>query len=97
MKKQTAPCKKYLFICENVREGGKACCGPRAEGFREYLKEYVKSKGLARTIRVSKAGCLDLCGQGPNVLVQPGNVLYSCVTREDLDQILREEVDPLTQ
>ncbi|MBI2346656.1 MAG: (2Fe-2S) ferredoxin domain-containing protein [Deltaproteobacteria bacterium] len=95
MERRTATFQKYLFVCENVRDGGRVCCGPRSTGFVEYLKNYVKTKGLARKVRVSRTGCLDVCAKGPNILVFPDNVWYSAVTREDLDQILREQIDPL--
>lgn len=95
MNRQIPAFEKYLFVCENVRGGGKICCGPKSEGFVAYLKEYVNTKGLARRIRVSRTGCLDVCAKGPNILVYPDNVWYSAVTRADLDRILREQVDPL--
>lgn len=93
MNRQPPQFQKYIFVCENVREAGKTCCGPRSEGFREYLKNYVKGKGLARFVRVSKAGCLDVCAKGPNILVFPDNVWYSGVTQGDLDAICHEHVD----
>ncbi|MBI4366107.1 MAG: (2Fe-2S) ferredoxin domain-containing protein [Deltaproteobacteria bacterium] len=95
VERQAPRFQKYLFVCENIREGGKTCCGPKSEGFVTYLKEAVKAKGLAGEIRVSRTGCLDVCAKGPNILVYPDNVWYSAVTRDDLDTILREQVDPL--
>lgn len=96
MQRQKPAFQKYIFVCENARAGGASCCGPAATGFVEYLRQYIKSKGLAGTIRVSRTGCLDVCANGPNIVVFPDNVWYAGVTRADLDAILREQVDPLT-
>ena len=63
---------------------------PEGGRIRELLKSFVKERGLAARIRVSRAGCLDLCAEGPNVLLMPDNKWFSRVTEEDLAQILRE-------
>ena len=81
--------KKYLFVCENSRDDG-ACCMPHGERIRESLKKTVKERGLASQIRVSRSGCLDLCAEGPNVLLMPDNKWFSRVLPEDLEEVLRE-------
>ncbi len=79
--------KKYLFICENERaEGG--CCMPGGAAIREALKAKVKAMGLDRKIRVSRSGCLDLCSEGPSVLLMPDNVWFKRVAEKDTDAII---------
>ena len=80
--------RKYIFVCENERESG-ACCNPQGSLIREKLKAAVKSKGLAGQIRVSRAGCLDVCAEGPNVLIEPDHVWLKRVTESDVDEIVR--------
>ena len=80
--------EKYLLVCENSREEGD-CCGPAAEKIREKLKAAVKDKGLSKTIRVSRTGCLDVCSEGPNVLLMPDNVWFKKVKESDIEEILR--------
>ncbi len=92
MKCQSVPFQKCLFVCENERAPGKACCGPAATGLREYLKAAVKNRGLTGKIRVAKAGCLDHCSTGPNIFVFPDNLWYSAITREDWDRIVEEQL-----
>lgn len=83
--------QKHLFVCENQKDGGKACCAGRGSArLRELLKDAVKAKGLDRTVRVSRSGCLDACGDGPNVLLMPDNVWFSGVGERDLDEIVRK-------
>lgn len=86
--------KKYLFICENVRENGEVCCGPRSmgTGYVERLKEEVKKRGLKGQIRVSRTGCLDVCAQGPNIVVYPEGRWYSEVEEKDLATIIDKEL-----
>lgn len=81
--------QKYIFVCENERAEGK-CCAPEGSKLREILKSRVKEKGLASRIRVSRAGCLDVCAEGPNVLLMPDNVWFKRVGEKDLDEILRK-------
>ena len=87
------PFQKYLFVCENAREKG-SCCMPQGAKLREALKNKVKDSGLSSSIRVSRSGCLDLCEEGPNVLLMPDNRWFSLVSEGDLDEIVREACLP---
>lgn len=89
VKEQTPAFQKYIFVCENVRKDG-VCCMPEGERIREELKSRVKASGLSSKIRVSRAGCLDVCGQGPNVLVMPDDRWYSGVAVQDVEAILAQ-------
>ena len=79
--------EKHLFICENKREDG-SCCSAAGERLRELLKQSVKERGLSSKVRVSRSGCLDVCSEGPNVLLMPDNVWFQRVREEDVPQII---------
>ena len=79
--------KKYIFVCENKREEGD-CCGAAGGRIRELLKNSVKEMGLSSAIRVSRTGCLDVCSEGPNVLLMPDNVWFKGVGERDIPEIL---------
>ncbi|MBP9733790.1 MAG: (2Fe-2S) ferredoxin domain-containing protein [Candidatus Omnitrophica bacterium] len=79
---------KYIFICENERPNGEACCQPEGTRIRERLKELVKSAGLAAKIRVSRSGCHDVCAEGPSVLIMPDNVRLKKAAVGDAERIL---------
>ncbi len=83
--------QKYLFVCENKREEGD-CCAAAGARLRELLKQTVKEKGLAEKIRVSRSGCLDVCAEGPNVLLMPDNIWFKRVSETDIGAILRKAV-----
>ncbi len=81
---------KYVFVCENEKEG--ACCGAAGAAIRGALKEKIKSLGLDRKIRVSRSGCLDVCSDGPNVLVMPDNIWFKKVAMADVDTIAEKVI-----
>lgn len=48
----------------------------------------MSTRGWTGKVRVSTTGCLGLCTQGPNVLLQPPGIWFSSVTETDLENIL---------
>lgn len=85
--------EKHILVCENDREVG-SCCGKRDSGLiREALKKRIKEMGLSEKIRVSRTGCLDVCDEGPNILLMPDNVWFSRVEMKDLAEIIRLTID----
>ncbi len=53
------------------------------------LKEKLKMRGLAKVrARVCTASCLDQCGIGVTVLVEPDHFFYGRVTVADVDEIV---------
>ena len=81
--------KKYIFVCENERSDG-ACCSGRGAALRESLKAKVKEKGMTAQVRVSRSGCLDLCAEGPSILLMPDNVWFKKVEEKDIPTILEK-------
>ena len=90
------PYRVLFLVCTNLREDERASCAARgsAEIHRE-LKRRVKLLNLPFHVRVSQSGCLDLCSDGPNVVVWPDGRLYSGVSIEDIDLILEDVFGPL--
>ena len=86
--------EKHIFCCTNQRESGhkRGCCASKnADDLRDYMKPKVKELGIRKT-RVNNAGCLDRCELGPCMVIYPEGVWYSCKTREDVDEVIREHV-----
>lgn len=87
--------EKHIFICLNERppDNPVGCC--KAKGSEEilnFMKEEVKKRGLAKKIRVNKAGCLDQCAKGVSIVVYPEGVWYGRVTREDVLEIIESHL-----
>lgn len=104
MIEREVPYKRMMFVCTNVRNGEAACGNPErgdASGFKlvEKLREEVKARGLKGKIRVAKSGCMDLCAQGPNIMVFDENGSYVTLTKvtpEDVPAIVERFIAPLT-
>lgn len=84
--------EKYIFVCENERQEGVCCAAGGGKRIREILKKAVSEKGLSGRIRVSRTGCLDVCSEGPNVLLMPDNVWFKHVEEKDISKILEKAV-----
>ena len=94
MQSSKPPFTKYIFVCENQREDG-ACCSPQGIHLREILKKTVKERNLDGKIRVSRSGCLNICAEGPNVLLMPDNIWFKHVEEKDLETILKKASEGL--
>lgn len=95
MKDIPFPYKSIVFVCTNVREDRErvSCAGHGRTGaaLRDALKDQVAARGLKGIVRVSAAGCLDLCEQGPNVMVFDADGKSHCyarVSESDLPALL---------
>jgi len=87
--------KQHIFICTNRREPGgpRPCCDPNgtADLYRAF-KEAVAARELKATVRANKAGCLDHCEHGPNVVVYPDEVWYGGVQAKDVAEIVQSHI-----
>lgn len=89
------PYTHHIFVCQNKQPENhpSGCC--LRKGSAEVLaalKEAVAKAGLAKEVRVNKAGCLGQCAQGISVVVYPEAVWYGRVTLADVDEIVREHL-----
>ena len=85
----------HLFICTNQRESGhpRGSCNSDGSGeLHQLFKAGVSRRGLKGKVRANKAGCLDQCEHGPNVVVYPEAVWYGHVTAGDVDEILDSHI-----
>lgn len=87
--------EKHLFICCNQRPPGhaKGCCDPGGNAdLQKLFKQKLAVFGLKGRVRANKAGCLDQCEHGPNVVVYPEAVWYGNVTPADVDEIIASHI-----
>jgi (2Fe-2S) ferredoxin len=93
MKNEKVPFLKTVFVCTNVRDGGRVACGNPGRGgleLCEALKHGVKRMGLKGKVRVARTGCLDLCEKGPNIFLYPDGQWLSGAAPADADGILKK-------
>jgi len=85
----------HIFVCTNQREPGSArpCCNRNGTGeLHRAFKDAVQARGLKSTVRANKAGCLDQCEHGPNVVVYPDEVWYGGVELADVEEIVESHI-----
>lgn len=72
----------HLMVC-----GSTGCTSSGSGKLLEKLDELMERDGLSEKVAIVKTGCFGLCAEGPIIMVQPGNYMYTQVTPEDLDEI----------
>jgi len=93
--KKNLPYKRIIFVCINQRPEGESCCSDAGQKIRAELKAYAKEKNLKGIVRVSASQCMDKCEIGPNIMIFPENIWYHNTTREDIEEIKKDYIDPL--
>ncbi len=81
--------EKHVFVCTY----GPYCpFDGDTEGLLKRLKQRVAEAGLGSQVRINRAGCLNHCGHGPNVVVYPDGVWYCGVQAGDADELFEEHI-----
>lgn len=84
--------KRYLFVCVNRRPDGtpKGSCAARGSlELHTKLKTLLEARGLTRTeVRACTSSCLDTCGAGPSIAVEPDGYFYGRVQEADLPELV---------
>jgi len=94
MKQRISPYKCHLFVCTNSRGGGKKSCGDEGTpDLKATIKAEIKNRGWKGIVRVSESGCLGVCDTGPNIMVYPQKIWFSCVSHDDLPEIIQTVED----
>jgi len=80
----------HILVCNSFRKAGEAqgaCNRKNAPHLIQYLMEECSDRGL--DVVVSSTGCLNVCAEGPVVVIHPNNYWYGKVEGEEqIDEIL---------
>jgi (2Fe-2S) ferredoxin len=80
----------HILVCNSFRVAGDAqgaCNKKGAAGLLQYITEEATDRGL--DVAVSTTGCLNVCSEGPVIVIHPNNLWYGKVETEDaIDDIL---------
>ncbi len=79
--------RSQVLIC-----GGTGCTSSGSKVLIDTLKEELKKNDLDKEIEIVVTGCHGLCEKGPIVIVQPDNIFYSNVKKEDIPLIVSEHL-----
>lgn len=72
----------YIMTC-----CGTGCTSSGSLKNRELLEELMERDGLQDKVHLVKTGCFGLCAEGPILVVYPGNVMYTNVQPDDVNEI----------
>ncbi len=96
LKKERTECALTVTMCAGT--ACRACgCLPVAKA----LEGEIKRQGLGSKVRFRRTGCHGFCEQGPLMLIEPGNIFYCHIKKEDTKEIVartlkrRERVERL--
>ena len=81
--------KYHILVCNSYRVAGDAqgaCNKKGGAGFIQYIMEGAADRSLDAA--VSSTGCLNVCAQGPVMVVHPNNFWYGNISEDAIDEIL---------
>ncbi|WP_372773130.1 ferredoxin [Mangrovibacterium sp.] len=79
----------HILVCNSYRVAGDAkgfCNKTGAADLIQYISEECNDRGL--DVAVSSTACLNVCSQGPVMVIHPNNLWYGGITEERIDEIL---------
>ncbi|ASB48243.1 (2Fe-2S) ferredoxin domain-containing protein [Alkalitalea saponilacus] len=80
----------HILVCNSFRVAGDAqgaCNKKGAANLLQYITEESSDRGL--DVAVSTTGCLNVCTEGPVIVIHPNNFWYGKVDSEEaIDEIL---------
>ncbi len=77
--------RTHVLVC-----GGTGCTSSGSVKIQDALNAEIAARGLEDEVKVVGTGCFGLCALGPIMIVYPEGTFYSCVTPEDVPEIVEE-------
>ncbi len=77
--------RTHVLVC-----GGTGCTSSGSVKIQDALKSEIAARGLEEEVKVVGTGCFGLCALGPIMIVYPEGTFYSCVTVDDVPEIVEE-------
>ena len=79
--------KRQVLVC-----GGTGCTSSKSVEIMAAMRAELEKVGLAEEVKVVGTGCFGLCALGPIMIVYPEGTFYSCVTVDDVNEIVSEHL-----
>ena len=77
----------HILVC-----GVAGCASSGSLRVAEEFEKQIKENKLGMDVKIIKVGCFGLCAEGPIILVCPEHVMYTKVTPDDVNEIVREHI-----
>jgi (2Fe-2S) ferredoxin len=81
--------KFHILVCNSYRIAGDsqgACNKKEAPQLIQYIMEGATDRGL--DVAVSSTACMNVCAQGPVMVIHPNNLWYGGINESAVDEIL---------
>jgi len=69
---------------------GTSCDLNRSRRMKDLIETEIKNRGLENEIEVTTTSCLGHCGEGPNIRVEPEDVIYHNLEEKDIPNFIEE-------
>jgi len=64
------------------------CTKCKSKKVMRVLRDELKERGVRKSVRIQRTGCLGECGDQTNILVSPDNVMFTDVSTKDVPDLL---------
>jgi len=85
----------YIFKCQQSSPPGMpkpSCVNTQTQDVFQHMSQSLMKKGIIGTVQPIQTSCLNRCNAGPVMLVEPGHVMYTGLTKEKIDRIIDEHI-----
>ncbi|MCR4943699.1 MAG: NADH-quinone oxidoreductase subunit NuoF [Clostridium sp.] len=79
--------KIHILIC-----GGTGCKASGSDEISKELKREIKINNLQDKVKVIMTGCFGFCAKGPIINIEPDNVFYTKVSKDDIHEIINSHI-----
>lgn len=79
--------RTQIVIC-----GGTGCLSSKSQLIKEEFDRILKQLHLEEEVYVYMSGCFGLCEKGPVVIIYPDQVFYVHITKDDVEEIVKEHI-----
>ena len=79
--------RTHILVC-----GGTGCHSNNSGKIREAFEQQIKEKNLQDDVLVVGTGCFGLCAVGPIIIIYPEGAFYSCISVDDVPEIIEEHI-----
>lgn len=71
---------------------GASCVSSNCKAIKDELIAKLKEYNYSEKVLVNETGCIGACFLGPSMLIEPDNIYYVNLEKEDIDRIVREHI-----
>ena len=79
--------KRHIMVCADT-----GCAASKSVGIADKFQETIERYHLQDQVQVVKTGCFGLCSQGPIAVIHPERIMYTQLTADHVEEIVRDHL-----